>query len=285
MLGLITDRSQSDVDRLKDIAAKGWHNMTAVEKAEWIGDILTPSDAGYTGAVNLLPSVDTATVKFRNKTVTASKDSFVIVGKAADFVNKTLTLSVDELIDGTSKFYLYWYDGDGESEHDEIGGIVGVGSKTLVTGKNANSRAYLALLITAGEFVGVMLEAGSTRNDYVPYTPALPTAVRKGAYNYSDFYRIEKAVTEIAEELGLDLTSKTDWTEWDIPKQSDVDRVLGNIRAILKRGSSLSTTPALVRSMEKLTYAKANDIEKIISDVADAVAATYRFNDIYCGEV
>ena len=44
LLGLITDRTQADVDRVKYLAAKGWAKMTAAEKAEW--------QAGPKGAYN-----------------------------------------------------------------------------------------------------------------------------------------------------------------------------------------------------------------------------------------
>lgn len=37
MRGFITDRTQADVDRCKELAAKGWNNMTEAEKAEWYG--------------------------------------------------------------------------------------------------------------------------------------------------------------------------------------------------------------------------------------------------------
>lgn len=38
MLELITDRTQADVDRLKDLISRGWNNLTADEKAEyWYG--------------------------------------------------------------------------------------------------------------------------------------------------------------------------------------------------------------------------------------------------------
>lgn len=37
MRGFITDRTKADVDRCKELAAKGWNNMTEAEKAEWYG--------------------------------------------------------------------------------------------------------------------------------------------------------------------------------------------------------------------------------------------------------
>lgn len=36
---LITDRTQADVDRVKQLAAKGWQNMIDEEKTEWNGEL------------------------------------------------------------------------------------------------------------------------------------------------------------------------------------------------------------------------------------------------------
>lgn len=43
-MNLITNRTQADVDRVKELAAKGWANMTTSEQAEWL--------AGMRGAYN-----------------------------------------------------------------------------------------------------------------------------------------------------------------------------------------------------------------------------------------
>ena len=37
MIALVTDRSQSDVARIKSLFAKGWENLTNAERAEYIG--------------------------------------------------------------------------------------------------------------------------------------------------------------------------------------------------------------------------------------------------------
>jgi hypothetical protein len=83
----------------------------------------------------------------------------------------------------------------------------------------------------------------------------------------------------------LNLTTKTDWTAWDIPKQSDMDRFLGNIRKIIEKSTIYTDTPTLPQSMSKLTYSGANDIEKILKDIITLEPTLYRYNEIYCGEV
>lgn len=308
MLGLITDRDQAHIDRRNTLAKKGWNAMSAAERAEWTGDILSPELAGYTGPVNLLPNKvsysNGTALKFSNKaiTVTAQVDGIylyavVIIGAAADFENKTLTLSVDSIRTegaGTQMLTPYWHDDSGF----EIAGepLTAAGSVTFTPWANSNRRAHLALYIyattdvavAAGDtirYFGVMLEAGDTRHSYVPYAQVLPTAARKGAYNYNDLNRVELAVAEVSEELNLDLVTKTDWSAWDIPKQADMKRFLGNIEKIRTMGIPLATTPKAPASMNKLTYGGANDIEKILMDIYASAENVLRSGEIYCGEV
>ena len=39
LLNLITDRTQQDVDRVEELAEKGWAAMTEQERAEWLGEM------------------------------------------------------------------------------------------------------------------------------------------------------------------------------------------------------------------------------------------------------
>ena len=135
------------------------------------------------------------------------------------------------------------------------------------------------------QYTGVMLEAGDTAHEYVPYTAALPTPVRKGAYNYTDLNRVELCVAELARELSLDLVTKTDWAEWDVPTKDDMDRFLSNVVAVRAAGSPLATTPDAPRSMAKLDHVGANNIEKIIADIDIMVNHLFRCGELYCGEV
>lgn len=304
MLGLITDREQVNVDRRNALAAKGWNAMSDAEKAEWSGDILSPGLAGYSGAVNLLPNdsyySDVVALKFGNQTIIAESliggaylYAVVVVGDAASFENKTLTLSVDAIASdgGAPLIAPYWHDASG---FDAIpASLSAEGSVTFNTGANTNNRESLALYIyatTSAEvavgsrivYTGVMLEMGGERHPYVPYTEELPTSARKGSYNYSDLNRVERAVAEIAEGFGLSLTVKTDWAMWDIPNEADMERFLNNIRAI--RGRILRGADA-PNSMKKLTYTVANNIESILAAADSVVSNAYRCGEIYCGEV
>lgn len=86
----------------------------------------------------------------------------------------------------------------------------------------------------------------------------------KGAYNYTDLNRVESAVAELAEQLGLTLTTKTNWTLWDIPLKADMERYLGNVEAIRDACPGDVEFPTLPSSMSKLTYEGANSIEKVL---------------------
>lgn len=301
MVGLITDRTQANVDRLKVLSAKGWSKMTAAERAEWSGDpMITPG-------ANLLPRGENygsgTTVKFQGKDtiVTSSWDGSYIyavlsVGPAAQFTGKTMTLSLDavESSGGAANVALYWHDANG-SEYAG-GGLGEAGSITFTLTANTNNRQTLAVYlyattttaISAGDFIrysGLMLEIGSTRHDYMPYYAVLPTPATKGAYTYADLNRVESAVKELAAKGGLALVTKTDWRVWDIPKKADMDRYLGNLVALRQAYPLPPDIPPLPTSMAKLTYAGANDIEKTIGALAEAIELVFRSGELYSGEV
>ena len=279
MKGLITDRTQRNVARRNELASKGWAGMTTEERAEWLGDPLAAT------GVNLLPCgpfyASAVELKYRNAEIVATATApgtylyaISIIGEAANYTGKTFTLSVDAVQSsaGAPQLALYWHDDNGF----EYAGasLVGAGSVTVNTAEwpNANGRGYLALYVyvttnvevTAGaytRFVGVMFENGSIRHEYVPYTEILPTLATKGAYNYSDLNRVERAVEEISEALELGLVTKTYWYAWEIPRASDLTRYINNVKAI---ATAIGSTITLPDSMELLTWETANDIEKIL---------------------
>lgn len=86
----------------------------------------------------------------------------------------------------------------------------------------------------------------------------------KGAYNYTDLNRVESAVAELAESLGLTLTTKTDWSLWDVPVQAEMERYLNNIIAVREACPGDLEFPSLPDSMCGLDYEGANNIEKVL---------------------
>ena len=290
MQGLITDRTQYNVSRRAALSAKGLSGMSAAEKKEWLGDPLAEVGANllppgpiYSSAVNL---------KYRNRKIVATALSggiylyaISIIGEAVNYENKTFTLSVNSIqsTSGNPQLSLWWHDDNGY----DYAGVTLTGNTRIATVNtadfpNTNNRKNLALYVyvTADEsvetgaevvFNGVMMENGSVRHDYTPYTEILPTAATKGAYNYSDLNRVERAVEEIAELAGLSLVTKTNWTMWDIPTDAEMTRYLNNIRTLRGLVADVSAVPQVPTTMNKLTYTTANNIEKIILAAAQVV--------------
>lgn len=106
----------------------------------------------------------------------------------------------------------------------------------------------------------------------------------KGAYNYSDWNRVETAVSEIASMLGVSLETVTTWSEKSIFTEADANRYLANIRKLRTACSGLSITPATPSSMHRMTFATANDIEKILVDMETVIYSWTRCGEAYCGE-
>lgn len=302
MLTLITDRTQENVDRLKELSAKGWNNMTKAEQLEWSGDPLQTEGANLiTQTVLYTAGVD---LQFRGaSTIVRSLwdgvyiYAILLIGPAADYAGKTMTFSLDSLYSsggGTPNAALFWHDDSGA----EFAGaaLSEAGSITFAAYENTGGRQYLALYlyattdasILAGAYIryeGLMLEMGSTRHPYAPYYQVLPTPATKGAYNFSDFNRVEAAVAELATSAGITLETKTYWTRWDLPKEADIARYLGNIATLREALPLPSSVPATPTSLDKMTFETANNIEIIIEALAEAAESLFRSGDLYSGEV
>lgn len=288
MLGFITDRSERNVYRRNELSEKGWANMTTSERAEWSGDPFETEGA------NLFPpgpfyssSVD---LKYRNREIIATTSAggtylyaISIVGDASKFASKLLTLSIGSMstsIGGTPQIAAYWHDDNGFEYAGASLSTAGSVTFSTTDFPNTAGRASLALYIyvtthetveagAVARFGEVMLEKGATQHEYVPYTEVVATEATKGAYNHSDLNRVERAVAEISEALGLGLVTKTNWTMWDVPTVSEMNRFLGNVKTLRNR---YSTGTPLPDTMNGLTYETANNIEKIILATYNRVA-------------
>ena len=299
MNGLITDRSRDNVLRRNALALKGRAGMTASELAEWLGDPMEISGA------NLFPPgphySSSVELNYRGDAVTAVATgdgvyvyAISIIGEASRFEGKTFTLSVDSILTtggGTPQISLYWHDDNGF----EYAGanLTEAGSVTFTLAENTNARAYLAAYvyvttdaeITAGataKFSRVMLERGEERHEYAPFTEVVATDATKGAYNYSDLNRVERAVKELSEEIGLTLVTKTDWTVWDVPRVSDMIRYVENVRAIR---NAIGSSIALPENGDRFTYSDANNIELILLNASESISASVRCGEVFCGDM
>lgn len=286
MLGLITDRSQRNVYYRNSLSSKGWSGMTNSEKAEWLGNPLDAVGANLFSCGPYYSSV--VDVKYRSEEIIATTTApgiylyaISIIGDAKLYENKMFTLSAETMESsstGTPQLVTYWHD---DSGYEYAGAsLLSAGSITFDTTEypNVNNRKYLAVYVYVttfepvvegdyARFGRVMLENGSVKHDYVPYTEILPTLATKGAYNYSDLNRVERAVAEISDLAGLNLVTKTDWGMWDIPTESEMGRFLGNIVVIRQLLPTDNSVPFAPTTMNNLTYNDANNIEQIL-DVA-----------------
>lgn len=296
---LITDRDQVHVDRLNTLSRKGWANMTDAEKAEWSGDPFLFAGANHLPYGPNYPAGVELSYADGDIVATAVWDgayvyAVSIIGPAADYAGKTFTLSAEYMrtIGGaTPQLILFWHDDNG---YEYAGGPLNeAGSTTFTLAENTGNRDYLAMYvyvatdvpITAGAVVRygkVMLAASDTQQPYAPYWEVVLTDATKGGYNFSDLNRVERAVARVSELYGLGLTTKTDWTMWDIPTQSQMARYLANVAAIQE---AIGTTYTLPKSMEMLTYTGANNIEKVLVDALSQASAMYYAGDIFTGEV
>ena len=287
MLGLITDRTQRNVYRRKELSAKGWTGMTTEERAEWLGNPFDTTGANlFTPGVHYPNGVE---LKYYNKEIIATAVwegtylfAISIIGKASDYANKIYTLSAEGFV-SPAKIDLFWHDGNG---YEYAGGtLLSAGSTVVdtITFPNVNNREYLAAYIylsqdtpiSAGKIVTfgkVMLEIGIEKHEYTPYTEIVPTPATKGAYNYSDLNRVERAVAEISERAGLGLETKINWTMWEIPTESDLSRYLGNIAVIRNRFASVANIPEAPTTMNNFTYEQANNIELILNAAYESLA-------------
>ena len=122
----------------------------------------------------------------------------------------------------------------------------------------------------------------------------ITTRAEPGAYGKTDLNRVASAMSYLSQRFAsagysVPVSSPTDWANGDIPTKGDMDTYLDDLRRIRAALAVMDTTPAAPGSMDYLTWAKANDIEKILVDVDDALGrlllSPFYSGEIYSGEV
>lgn len=155
-------------------------------------------------------------------------------------------------------------------------------SLSLVTDRKKEDVEYLLSLIAKGW--GGMTSAEQS---------AWSAMSLKGAYNYTDFNRVENAVAyllPILQSAGydLDLTTKNTWAVNNDVRVADAARYLLNIAEIRRAFTYFNTTPQAPTSLVGLSYAQANDIEQILLDCEYLIFKLLRSwsysGDLYSGE-
>lgn len=88
----------------------------------------------------------------------------------------------------------------------------------------------------------------------------------RGTYGAADLNRVGEAVNYIREllaEYGYTVPDalRTDWTDADIPRQSDMDVYILTLLSVRGLLHPVSAVPALPLTMDRFTFAGANQIE------------------------
>lgn len=117
---------------------------------------------------------------------------------------------------------------------------------------------------------------------------------KKGYYNESDLNRVGSAMAYIRDKFNdngydVEISPKTTWKVEDIPSESDMVLYLGCLGTLKDVLTLPEDTPEAPETMDKLTYVGANNIEKILLAIDEAInrsiAFLYYSGDIYSGEV
>lgn len=91
----------------------------------------------------------------------------------------------------------------------------------------------------------------------------------KGQYNVSDLNRVEIWCRYLADKLtaygyAVNITTKTNWTQFDKRKASEMERIRSNIRRIMEGYHYLTS---IEPNAEFFNYVKANNWEKILDEI------------------
>lgn len=111
----------------------------------------------------------------------------------------------------------------------------------------------------------------------------------KGRYNAADLNRVGAAVAYLAARLqaiGYDLavSPRTDWTETDIPRRSEMNGYIGDLHALKAIPTVPPVPPEIPQSADRLTIDGANAIERYLYNLGGA-EASIRENYMYAGEI
>lgn len=112
----------------------------------------------------------------------------------------------------------------------------------------------------------------------------LENKTKKSFYNYTDLNRIElwcKYISEILNSYSypVNIITKTNYLRNNLPNESDLERIRGNINTLQKAYFSFTQIP---ENLEYMNWQKANDIEKILYEI-DNIIKYMENNFVYCG--
>jgi hypothetical protein len=137
----------------------------------------------------------------------------------------------------------------------------------VITDRNISDVEYALILIQKTQ-TGQTLTDGE-RAEYF-------TGLR-GCYNISDLNRVENKVAELSAALAAsgypNAVNTREWAAGDILTDTEVLRYLGNISALRAAYYTKDDTPPTPSVEEWIDYITANDIERILIDIEELIAA------------
>lgn len=118
-------------------------------------------------------------------------------------------------------------------------------------------------------------------NSLIMDRTAIDVAVgnEKGRYSASDLNRVGQAINYVAgrlREMGHDVqtSQKENWTNQDWMSEGQAAQRLAELEVLRREIAVFVSTPEVPGTMSGLTYQRANDIEKILSDLDAMISLT-----------
>ena len=103
----------------------------------------------------------------------------------------------------------------------------------------------------------------------------------RGAYNVSDRNRVGSAINWLIDAMNmLRFRAKDNWNEYDITKLADNANTLDCLTE-LKRLLSYGVVTAIPVDLDKLSYQKANNVERVLYQIGSAYAW---ISELYAGD-
>lgn len=142
---------------------------------------------------------------------------------------------------------------------------------TIDTSKGGHKLEIAVGGLSAGQSViirGFRINRGTRIYPYVRFGVQGANDVVRGAYNFTDFNRVEQSVAYLSDAFGLSLVTKTDWTANDIPNINDFEnRYLYNINKVCEKAgiNGVKTT------YSGFDYRAANEIEKALKSAEETL--------------
>lgn len=109
-----------------------------------------------------------------------------------------------------------------------------------------------------------------------------------GPYDWHDFNRVQAAVDELVDLFAahgyqVPVARLPVWGRKDVAFASQCAAYIANVRALRETIDQLPTTPACPENMNGWTWGSANDLEKILADLEDALRRLELSATVACG--